>query len=100
MISVTRGAFTESIEQSPTPRQNACPVRDPDSLRHRRRGMNQNQDEADIVPHAKNLQMFGVTGAGLSQIRAMQNGGKRARRSLDQWDRVNNPQERIRTPNR
>jgi hypothetical protein len=32
--------------------------------------------------------MFGVTGAGLSKIRHMQNGGKRARHSVDQWDRV------------
>lgn len=31
--------------------------------------------------------MFGVTGAGLSKIKHMQNGGKRARRSIDQWDR-------------
>lgn len=33
-------------------------------------------------------QMFGVTGAGMSKIKNMQNGGKRARRSIDQWDRV------------
>ena len=32
--------------------------------------------------------MFGVTGAGLSKFRNMQNGGKRARRSVDAWDRV------------
>lgn len=32
--------------------------------------------------------MFGISGAGLSKIRHMQNGGKRARRSIDQWDRV------------
>ncbi len=32
--------------------------------------------------------MFGVTGAGLAKVRHMQNGGKPARRSLDQWDRV------------
>lgn len=31
--------------------------------------------------------MFGATGAGLSKFRNWQNGGKRARRSLDQWDR-------------
>ncbi|TVY87616.1 hypothetical protein LAWI1_G006160 [Lachnellula willkommii] len=31
--------------------------------------------------------MFGFTGAGLSKIRHMQNGGKRARHSIDQWDR-------------
>jgi hypothetical protein len=34
------------------------------------------------------MQMFGVTGAGLSTIRSMQNGGKRARHSIDAWDRV------------
>lgn len=34
------------------------------------------------------VQMFAITGAGLSKIRHMQNGGKRARHSLDQWDRV------------
>lgn len=33
-------------------------------------------------------QMFGATGAGLAKIRHMQNGGKRARHSVDQWDRV------------
>jgi len=33
------------------------------------------------------VQMFGVSGAGLSQVRNMQNGGKRARHSIDQWDR-------------
>lgn len=32
--------------------------------------------------------MFGVTGAGMSKIKNMTNGGKRTRRSLDQWDRV------------
>ena len=36
------------------------------------------------------LQMFGVTGAGLSKIRHMQNGGKRGRWAVDQWDRVCN----------
>ncbi|CAK7269081.1 Cytosolic seryl-tRNA synthetase [Sporothrix epigloea] len=35
----------------------------------------------------KNVTMFGVSGAGMSKIRHMQNGGKRARRSVDQWDR-------------
>lgn len=34
------------------------------------------------------MQMFGVTGATLSKFRNMQNGGKRARRSIDAWDRV------------
>lgn len=31
--------------------------------------------------------MFGVSGAALSKIRHMQNGGKRGRHSVDQWDR-------------
>lgn len=33
------------------------------------------------------MQMFGFTGAALSKLRHMQNGGKRGRHSLDQWDR-------------
>jgi hypothetical protein len=33
------------------------------------------------------VQFFGITGAGLSKIRNIQNGGKRARHSIDQWDR-------------
>ncbi|KIM96298.1 hypothetical protein OIDMADRAFT_20731 [Oidiodendron maius Zn] len=40
-----------------------------------------------LIPFGIMLGMFGVTGAGLSKIRHMQNGGKRARHSLDQWDR-------------
>ncbi|RYP76973.1 hypothetical protein DL769_003508 [Monosporascus sp. CRB-8-3] len=40
-----------------------------------------------LIPYGIILAMFGVTGAGLSKFRNMQNGGKRARRSLDQWDR-------------
>lgn len=32
--------------------------------------------------------MFGVTGGGLSAVRYWQNGGKRMRRSCDQWDVV------------
>lgn len=31
--------------------------------------------------------MFGISGAGMSSIKNYANGGKRARRSLDQWDR-------------
>ncbi|KAH8812003.1 hypothetical protein F5884DRAFT_784103 [Xylogone sp. PMI_703] len=41
-----------------------------------------------LIPYGIMLAMFGVTGAGLSKIRHMQNGGKRPRRSIDQWDRV------------
>ena len=33
-------------------------------------------------------QMFAFTGGALSKLRHMQNGGKRARYSIDQWDRV------------
>ncbi|KAK2075123.1 hypothetical protein P8C59_009275 [Phyllachora maydis] len=40
-----------------------------------------------LIPYGIIIAMFGVTGAGLSKIKHMQNGGKRARRSLDQWDR-------------
>ena len=34
------------------------------------------------------FQMFGITGAGMAKIRHMQNGGKRGRHSVDQWDKV------------
>ncbi|RYP57140.1 hypothetical protein DL770_010749 [Monosporascus sp. CRB-9-2] len=44
-----------------------------------------------LIPYGIVLAMFGVTGAGLSKFRNMQNGGKRARRSLDQWDRSDAP---------
>ncbi|CAK7266053.1 hypothetical protein SEPCBS57363_001901 [Sporothrix epigloea] len=40
-----------------------------------------------LIPYAIIIAMFGVSGAGMSKIRHMQNGGKRARRSVDQWDR-------------
>jgi len=40
-----------------------------------------------LIPYGIMLTMFGVTGAGLSKIRHMQNGGKRARHSIDAWDR-------------
>ncbi|KFY98431.1 hypothetical protein V500_01672 [Pseudogymnoascus sp. VKM F-4518 (FW-2643)] len=39
-----------------------------------------------LLPFAIMLTMFGITGAGLSKVRAMQNGGKRGRHSVDQWD--------------
>lgn len=32
--------------------------------------------------------MFGLTGAGMSSLKYYANGKKRARRSVDQWDRV------------
>ena len=34
------------------------------------------------------VQMFMFTGGALSKIRHVQNGGKRARHSVDQWDKV------------
>ena len=36
---------------------------------------------------AANLQMFGVTGAGLASVRYLSNNHKRPRRGLDIWDR-------------
>ncbi|TKA64594.1 hypothetical protein B0A49_10382 [Cryomyces minteri] len=41
-----------------------------------------------LIPYGIMLGMFGVTGAALSKLRHMQNGGKRGRHSVDQWDRV------------
>ncbi|KAK5130724.1 hypothetical protein LTR08_001711 [Meristemomyces frigidus] len=40
-----------------------------------------------FIPYAIMLGMFGFSGAALSKLRAMQNGGKRARHSVDTWDR-------------
>ncbi|KAM0716488.1 hypothetical protein Q7P37_007933 [Cladosporium fusiforme] len=40
-----------------------------------------------LIPYGIMLAFFGVSGAGLSKIRNMQNGGKRPRHSVDQWDR-------------
>ncbi|KAI0421548.1 hypothetical protein F5X98DRAFT_246686 [Xylaria grammica] len=40
-----------------------------------------------LIPYGIVLAMFGVTGAGLSKLRHWQNGNKRPRRSIDQWDR-------------
>ncbi|KAL8728080.1 MAG: hypothetical protein Q9181_005469 [Wetmoreana brouardii] len=40
-----------------------------------------------LIPYGIGLVMFGITGAGLSAVRAAQNGGKPARHSVDQWDR-------------
>ncbi|KAI0908264.1 hypothetical protein F4823DRAFT_564034 [Ustulina deusta] len=40
-----------------------------------------------LIPYGIVLAMFGATGAGLSKLRHWQNGHKRPRRSLDQWDR-------------
>ncbi|KAI1160645.1 hypothetical protein F5B18DRAFT_496559 [Nemania serpens] len=40
-----------------------------------------------LIPYGIILAMFGATGMGLSKLKHWQNGHKRARRSLDQWDR-------------
>ncbi|KAL8371100.1 hypothetical protein RB595_001112 [Gaeumannomyces hyphopodioides] len=40
-----------------------------------------------LIPYAIITAMFGVSGAGVATVKYMQNGGKRARRSIDQWDR-------------
>ncbi|RPB23279.1 hypothetical protein L211DRAFT_787121 [Terfezia boudieri ATCC MYA-4762] len=41
-----------------------------------------------LIPYGIMLVMFGATGAGMSAFRNYNNEGKRARRSLDTWDRV------------
>ncbi|KAL3423793.1 hypothetical protein PVAG01_05540 [Phlyctema vagabunda] len=41
-----------------------------------------------LLPYGIMLGFFGLTGAGISKIRHMKNGGKRARHSVDIWDRV------------
>ncbi|KAM3153757.1 hypothetical protein ABEW05_005787 [Botrytis cinerea] len=43
-----------------------------------------------LLPYGIMLAMFGITGAGMSGVRALQNGGKRARHSVDAWDRQSN----------
>jgi len=40
-----------------------------------------------LLPYAIMLSMFAITGAGLNKVKHMQNGGKRPRHSVDQWDR-------------
>ncbi|KLU89253.1 hypothetical protein MAPG_08227 [Magnaporthiopsis poae ATCC 64411] len=40
-----------------------------------------------LIPYGIIVAMFGVSGAGVATVKYMQNGGKRARRSIDQWDR-------------
>ncbi|KAF2154060.1 hypothetical protein K461DRAFT_277128 [Myriangium duriaei CBS 260.36] len=39
-----------------------------------------------LMPYAIILGMFGFSGAAMSKIRHMQNGGKRGRHSVDRWD--------------
>lgn len=40
-----------------------------------------------LLPYGIMIGMFAISGAGLSTLRYMQNGGKRGRRGLDAWDR-------------
>ncbi|KAI2636639.1 hypothetical protein GGS21DRAFT_489394 [Xylaria nigripes] len=49
-----------------------------------------------LIPYGIILTMFGVTGASLSKLRHWQNGNKRPRRSLDQWDRQSTVMDRDR----
>ncbi|SLM35960.1 NADH dehydrogenase [ubiquinone] (complex I), alpha subcomplex subunit 1 [Lasallia pustulata] len=44
-----------------------------------------------LLPYGIMLGLFGFSGAALSKVRHMQNGGKRARHSLDRWDRHSSP---------
>ncbi|KAK2013860.1 hypothetical protein LZ32DRAFT_529393 [Colletotrichum eremochloae] len=41
-----------------------------------------------LIPYGIMIAMFGVTGTGLHVIKGIQNGGKKPRWGLDQWDRV------------
>ncbi|KAK4217250.1 hypothetical protein QBC37DRAFT_415249 [Rhypophila decipiens] len=41
-----------------------------------------------LIPYGIIVAMFGISGGGLSAVRYWQNGGKRMRRSCDQWDMV------------
>ncbi|TQN73016.1 hypothetical protein CSHISOI_02310, partial [Colletotrichum shisoi] len=40
-----------------------------------------------IAVRAISMPMFGITGTGLHVIKGIQNGGKKPRWGLDQWDR-------------
>ncbi|KAK1983423.1 hypothetical protein LZ30DRAFT_653733 [Colletotrichum cereale] len=41
-----------------------------------------------LIPYGIMIAMFGITGTGLHVIKGIQNGGKKPRWGLDQWDRV------------
>ncbi|WYZ35641.1 hypothetical protein EsH8_X_000288 [Colletotrichum jinshuiense] len=41
-----------------------------------------------LIPYGIMVAMFGITGTGLAVIKGIQNGGKKPRWGLDQWDRV------------
>ncbi|TDZ28296.1 hypothetical protein C8035_v012348 [Colletotrichum spinosum] len=40
-----------------------------------------------LIPYGIMVAMFGITGTGLAVIKGIQNGGKKPRWGLDQWDR-------------
>ncbi|KAM0322322.1 hypothetical protein ACHAQA_009612 [Verticillium albo-atrum] len=40
-----------------------------------------------LIPYGIIVAMFGITGTGLAVIKGIQNGGKKPRYSLDQWDK-------------
>ncbi|KAF6815254.1 hypothetical protein CPLU01_14194 [Colletotrichum plurivorum] len=44
-----------------------------------------------LIPYGIMVAMFGITGTGLAVIKGIQNGGKKPRWGLDQWDRVSRP---------
>ncbi|EXF76660.1 hypothetical protein CCUS01_08169 [Colletotrichum cuscutae] len=43
-----------------------------------------------LIPYGIMIAMFGITGTGLHVIKGIQNGGKKPRWGLDQWDRIAN----------
>ncbi|KAF2830516.1 hypothetical protein CC86DRAFT_402551 [Ophiobolus disseminans] len=44
-----------------------------------------------LLPYAIITGMFAVSAVSVGKLKEMQNGGKRARRGIDQWDRVSCP---------
>ncbi|KAK2732744.1 small secreted protein [Colletotrichum kahawae] len=46
-----------------------------------------------LIPYGIMVAMFGITGTGLHVIKYVQNGGKKPRWGLDQWDRVTGLQQ-------
>lgn len=40
-----------------------------------------------LLPYGVIMVMFGIAGGGLAAVRSHQNGGKKPRHGLDQWDR-------------
>ncbi|KAK6211002.1 small secreted protein [Colletotrichum tabaci] len=45
-----------------------------------------------LIPYGIMIAMFGITGTGLHVIKGIQNGGKKPRWGLDQWDRYVPPE--------